>query len=284
MLKFLNRIISKLFIPSNLNKIGASLVLYFVIFQWIRNVFTSYNLNKINFKSLTFDTIFQLIEYQFNQAFIPGGNPFILILPMIGGILLFEYFYQKIKSNKKRNVKEIKLTERLFVLLPYIWFGLDISFSMIDYCLQFYAQFTSELDAKNFFIDILAPIYRICKQLPGYDQGLLNVLSFSFCFQFVGRSLNGKNKRFKSFVRYHYINSILIINVHGLFHHLFTLWLKYSNDQEVNDFFGITIYSFFILSFLVNAILALLGTNSKFPFFHEAVLWHSGSDNEEETT
>jgi hypothetical protein len=188
-------------------------------------------------------------------------------------ILIFEIMGQvrKLFANQLKKLEIITPSERLFSLLPYFWLWLEFTNTYFDYVLDFLdGWITPEQKLKVF--EFCTNLFSTYGNLPGTSYGLPGYGLFFLFYFGIGRN----KEKFSFFIRYHYINGILTSAIFGFITHLFFLWVKHQPVTEITNFVGSTTYSFFFLIICIGCIASLFGRETKIPFIHQAIFYHTG--------
>ena len=198
-------------------------------------------------------------------------NWFLLFVVFIFSLVVGEVL---IRIQKKSKIKGdiIPLSDRIFALVPYILFLIEITNIMSSSCVTFLnLSFSPEV---SFFIGykIINPIIDAMASLPGFKAGLLNQFFFYFNFYYIGRN----RSKFSYFVRYFFVQSLSVTTVFIFTINLYGLIIKYGLDPFYKEALGVYIYAVYLLLTVIFMIYALLGKEPKFPALHPSILYHVG--------
>ena len=192
-----------------------------------------------------------------------------LLIPLILGFLFFNYIFYLTTKNKKGS---IIILERFFAIIPYLFFIVEISYSLVDSCMLFIKSTFSIDDVKVVWANYIYPILFTYSKLPGLKSGLFGLFLFYFNYIYVGRN----KLKFSHFVRYHYVQSMVTNSFLAFVIHTFYLFIKYNPNSELKSFIGFNIYVFFVALNLIFIFSALLGRETKIIFLDDAIVYHIG--------
>jgi hypothetical protein len=192
-----------------------------------------------------------------------------LVIPLILGFLFFNSIFLLVTKNKK---DALNILERFFAIIPYIFFIIELSYSLVDSCLLFFKSTFSIEDARVVWTSYVYPILFTYSKLPGLKSGLFGLFLFYFNYIYVGRN----KLKYSHFVRYHYVQAMLTNSFLAFILHSFYLFLKYNPGFELKAFIGFNIYAFFVALNLFYIFSALLGKETKITFLDDAIIYHIG--------
>ena len=195
----------------------------------------------------------------------PKGAGFIVItfISVDMSITLLNRFYK----NKRRIVP---FRERFFSLIPYIWIFIETTINYFDWALYFLANVMNTTFGLTNFYPVLENFIIQYTTLPG-GQYLQLVFFFLFYYGI------GRNKSlFTFFVRYNYVQAVLFTGISTFLCHIFMLWAKVHTVPIEIGVVAVTIYSFSTALFGFCMLSTLFGRESKIPFLHQNILYHTG--------
>jgi hypothetical protein len=168
------------------------------------------------------------------------------------------------------------LLTRLFSLLPYFWVWFELVANYFDVLTIFLEDLTPVFQKQ--FVALINPWLQMFTNLPGSSLGISNYLIFILFFFGIGRN----RSTFQFFIRYHFIQAILFSVLIGFETHLFTMLLKVvSTVPEIWSFFGFLIFFCNSIFLVWSALCVLLGRETNFLFFDEAIQYHTGKKEDE---
>jgi hypothetical protein len=198
-------------------------------------------------------------------------DPLILLLFFIC-FLIFFFIIIGIYKQNKTNEEFVPMGERFFVLLPYLWFLLEMTYSMLDSCAVCLKLVFSKDDASFIIYEIIGPCLAIYLAIPGIKFGLVNNFVYYFNYFYIGR-----NKiKFSFFTRYFYMQSLAISSLFSLIMHIYYLSIKYGLDPVLRQFLGLNIYALFFTATIIIIIFAIWGKEPTIPGMHSSILYHVG--------
>jgi hypothetical protein len=203
-----------------------------------------------------------------------GNKSLIDVILVISFFLLLLDFIisktEKIKDKKRSNF--ISLRERIFVLLPYIWFWTEMTVSLVDDCVNFLEYYFPEDQVIKILENFIYPIIRTYSELPGIKIGILGYFIFYVKFFYIGRN----KKRYSDFTRYYFMQSLLISMLFSLASHCYFLLINYEISEELTNIIGYSLYGSFLILIGYLMIFILMGKESRIPFLHQATEFQIG--------
>jgi hypothetical protein len=219
-----------------------------------------------NWQSISFTTFRQELNNFFDAKSFDTAT---LIIPLIFGFLFFNIIFRLTTKNKKGS---IVILERFFAIIPYLFFIVEISYSLVDSCMLFIRSTFSIDDVKIVWTSFVYPVLFTYSKLPGLKSGIFGLFLFYFNYIYVGRN----KLKYSHFVRYHYVQSMVTNSFLAFIIHTFYLFIKYNPHSEFKAFIGFNIYIFFIALNLIFIVSALLGKETKITFLDDAIIYHIG--------
>lgn len=188
-------------------------------------------------------------------------------------ILIFEVMGQIRKrfADKLKKLEIVTPSERLFSILPYFWLWIEFTSTYFDYVLDFLDGWLT-MEQKGKVFEFCTHLFSTYGSLPGTQYGIPGYGLFFLFYFGIGRN----KEKFSFFIRYHYINCILTGAIFSFFSHLFFLWIKHQPESDLTNFGGSTTYSFLFITLLVGVVSVILGRETKIPFIHQAIFYHTG--------
>jgi hypothetical protein len=234
------------------------------------NIFTYFT--SIRWQNMTISKLKEECKTLISTNFkISENEPSTLIFAILFGFFIFEIFLQ-IQAFLQKKKNSVTITQRLFAIIPYVFFLVEMTYSLIDSCMLFIEAGFPKESVQQFFAHFVYPILSTYSALPGLKMGIFGWFIFYFDYYYVGRN----KETFSHFVRYHYVQSMLFTSLYSFICHLYYLWVKRNPLAEINDFLGFNIFSFFLFINLICIISALIGKETQITFMDEAIQYHIG--------
>lgn len=197
-------------------------------------------------------------RFQTRQFFITG------LLTILG----FEIFtrilnHQRAKADKP---KILLPSQRLIAVLAYAQTWVEMARVYQNEIVSYFAN-------EPELIRSLIPVFSVYASVPRFLFAQLLYIYFAIFFFGIVRN----RKVFDRNARYHTMQALLIQAIHWFCYHLYTIFRR---KRLPSDTLAIDIAAnIFVVEsslILVSAIFALFAVESKYPFFHEALVYHVG--------
>ena len=210
-----------------------------------------------------------MVTYRVNKIWI---NAFLVSCVIM---LLYEINTVINNRNKKEKEKIVTITERIIVLIPFLWIVFAYNLTTLDYTLHFLRVGISRGAYLDFEYYFLNPSIRFYSEIPAYVHYLIFFLEYA----------SARQRIFSYFVRYQILQILLFQSIAFCFDHLLTMWAKYSGEvlAEETLFIGFNGYSVITALIIWAFITILLGKETKLPFFDNAIQFHIGARNKGES-
>jgi hypothetical protein len=175
-------------------------------------------------------------------------------------------------DNVVNRTRKVSLRERLFSLLPYLWFLAEIILSLRDDAALFVNGYFPDTVSRPIIKDFLIPFSDAFYHIPeGMNFAMSNYMFYVKYF-YVGRSRN----KFTYFVRYYYMQSILMGSFFSFTIHCFQFLPRYGIESEYISLIGLFIFTVYFFSTLYVMAYIIIGKQNKFPFMDESIQYHIG--------
>ena len=239
-------------------------------------------LNTIKFKNISstnYENEFKNIHNHQANELSYYNQIYLVILAIIVGVILFEVGLQWVNYRKRKKSKTgvVTIIERFFACLAYFWVALEMTSMYLEFAIEFFKRMLPTLSTNDIYSAIGPFIQWYTTQLPGAKYGVIGYLLFILFFYGIGRNRN----RFKFFIRYHYIQAVLLLALFGFQGHIFFFWSERNDLTQVIEFVGLTIYSIVLSTLSLTTLSAILGVETKIPFVHDSIQFHTGRKEDE---
>jgi hypothetical protein len=226
--------------------------------------------NKINIENIKNEISSYIFNFSSQKS---NFDPLILFFFFICFVVIFDGIIA-IKKKKKTDEDIVPMRERLFAILPYLWFLIEMTYGMLDSFTVFIKLVAPENQVDFITYDLVAPCISAYLNIPFIKLGFISNFIYYFNYFYVGRN----DEKFSFFVRYFYIQCLAISSLFTLVMHIYFLALKYGLrlDPVLRQFFGLNIYALFLTSVSIIIIFILLGKESMIPGIHPSILYHVG--------
>lgn len=251
------------------------LLIVCIFFNTFLNFFTflkNLQWNKINAVNIQNEISNYILNFPSQKS---NFDPLILFFFFICFVLIFDGIIAINKKNKTKTDEDIvPMRERLFAILPYLWFLVEMTYSMLDSFNVFVKLVIPEGQVDFIRYDVVAPCVAAYLAVPGVKLGFMGSFIYYLNFFYVGRN----DDNFSFFVRYFYVQCVAISTLFSLVIHFYYLALKYGLrlDPGLRQFVGLNIYTLFLTSIGIIIVSALLGKESMIPGIHSSILYHVG--------
>lgn len=234
-----------------------------VFVEYIANFFEAFVWSVRN--KIVFLALIALSIPFFSQIIKIEGVGLIIITFVVVDIIvtLINNFY-------KPNKRIIPLAERVFSLIPYIWIFIETTINYFDWGVYVLSDMLNTTFGVNNFYPVLVDFIERYTSIPG-GQFIQTGLFFLFYYGI------GRNKTiFPFFVRYNYVQAVLFVGISTFICHIFMLWAKIHSVPTEIGIVAVMIYSLSTLLFGFCMVSVILGRESKIPFLHQNILFHTG--------
>jgi hypothetical protein len=189
-------------------------------------------------------------------------------------ILALEFLIGKpLKTDNVVNrTRVVSLRERLFALLPYLWFLAEITLSLRDDATLFVTGYFPSHVSEYIIRDFLVPFSEAFNNIPDGMNFVMSNYIFYVKYFYVARSRN----KFTYFVRYYYMQSILMGTFFGFTIHCFQFLPRYGIESEYLALIGLFIFTVYFFSILYVMTYIVIGKENKFPFMDESIQYQIG--------
>lgn len=205
---------------------------------------------------------------------LKSGILLLLVISFLVGCLVCEagirYLNYRSKKNNKRGVATP--FDRLLSTLPYIWVWFETT-RMYQLQLVQHFRYKPEIIAKFY------PLIATYDNFPGHKFGLISFTLFALFFYGIGRN----KSRFRHIVRYHSIQALLVEALFYFQYHLYSLWTERRvSDDFLSEQVALMFYFFILFALIMFVLSAIFGRLTRFPFLHDAVLYHTGLEEDDQ--
>jgi hypothetical protein len=239
-------------------------------------------LNAIKFKEI--DTANGVNEILNNSQSNSINSLYTIICALILGVILFEiglqYINYRTRQKKKKGI--VTIIERGFTLISYAWATLEMTsmyssmYPTYDPPVEFFKRVFPNMSGQQIGA-LIKPIIITVSSITSSQGGLVGLGIFLLFFYGVGRN----KTKFKFFIRYHYIQAILLYAMFGFQFHIYALFTERSAATSLMEFIGITLYSVNLSILILGISATILGRETNFPFIHDAIQYHTGRKEDE---
>lgn len=203
------------------------------------------------------------------------ANPkiYLILYCLLVGGLVFELVtrYLNWTSSKNNKIGVPTLLDRVLSILPYLWIWLEAT-RVYQFQLIKHLKYNPQILYK------VVPIIQSYENLPGHQFGLVTFLIFTFLFYGIGRN----KTQFRFVVRYHSIQALLVEALIYFQSHIYLLWAERRvSDDILSENVALMIYSFILFSLVIFSFSALFGLQTRIPFLHQAVIYHTGEEKDD---
>jgi large-conductance mechanosensitive channel len=240
-------------------------------------------LNSIKFKNISsgnYENEFKnILNHQANELSY-YNQIYLLIVAIVIGVVLFEMVLQYVNFRKRKKSKTgvITIVERFFACLAYFWVGLEMTSMYLELAIDFLKRVIPTASTNDIYSVIGPVIQWYTQEIPGAKYGIIGYMLFILFFYGIGRNRN----KFKFFIRYHFIQAVLLLALFGFQGHIYFFWSERNNLTQLVEFVGITIYSIVLSTLSLTTISAILGVETKIPFVHDAIQFHTGRKEDQD--
>lgn len=195
-----------------------------------------------------------------------------LVFQLFVEFLTFKRLETVQKTDDKQVSGAISLKQRIFVLLPFMWFLIELVVTMLDEFVQFCEFYIPENYLAELLERYVFPLVDMYSNLPGLELGIPTYFLFYFRYYFVGRN----KQKFSYYTRYYYMQSLLVSMLFSFIVHLYFLLVKYEIPEEAQLLFSSMIISCFLVITFYPMLRIIFGQECKIPFFDEAIQYQVG--------
>ena len=209
-----------------------------------------------------------LCTYRLDKNWV---NAFIVACVLM---LLYEIKTILNNRNKKEKEKVVTITERIYVLIPFLWIVFTYNLTALDYTVHFLRVGLSRGDYLDLQYYLIQPAIRWYSLIPAPVHYLIFFLQYA----------SARQRAFSYFVRYQILQILLIQAIAFCFDHVLGMLAKYSGEgfAEETLMLGFNAYSVITGSIIYAFITILLGKETKYPFLDSAIQFHIGARNKGE--
>lgn len=204
------------------------------------------------------------------QAFF-GSNFLTTNVATIGIVVVLWEIISRLRKKFTFQLENTPPSERVFALVPYFWLWLEFTGTYFDFIWQAMEDWAT-IDQQMQFYDNFTAIFSVYNSLPGSQWALPGYAIFFLFYFGIGRN----KETFSFFVRYHFVNSILVGALLSYISHLFFLFMRHQNSPDLANFLGSGIYGIALIAIFIGCVSSILGREAKIPFVHPAVSFHVG--------
>ena len=168
-------------------------------------------------------------------------------------------------TERKRDFEYVTMSDRLFGVLAYLWPLSELTGLYLNHTLDIFVER---------YPSITAWVLRYLKwyfNTPLAKYGILSYVCFALYFYGIGR-----NRTFKFYTRYHYVQCILLLAVSLFQGQIFNLFKTFPPFEPFIQPLAVTLYLAVLCIFSYVVFTALLGIVSYIPLVHGAVIMHTG--------
>jgi hypothetical protein len=192
-------------------------------------------------------------------------------------VLMLLYEIKTVINNQNKNEKEkvVTIMERIYALAPFLWIVFGYNLMSLDYTLHFLRVGLSRGDYLDLQYYIIQPGIKFYNLIPVPIHYVIFFLIYA----------SARQRIFSYFVRYHIMQILLIQAIYICFDHLLNIWVKYSGPgfAEETLMLGFNAYSIITGLMIYAFITILLGKQTKFPLFDNAIQFQIGARNKGES-
>jgi len=164
----------------------------------------------------------------------------------------------------------IPLRERLFSILPYVWVFVETTLNYFEWSMFYIEDVLHQSLGSN---EPYLAFVNFIEQYTNLPGGPFLQVGFFFLFYYG----IGRNKLvFPFFVRYNYTQAVLFTGFSTFICHIFMVWAKIHTVAEETSIVAVVIYSCTIVIFGFCILSTIFARESKIPFIHDAILYHTG--------
>jgi hypothetical protein len=231
----------------------------------------------MNRKVFIFLAVSMVILYPSSTIILPVLNRLDNIVILKGIMVLLFYGVIERLIFYRRDKNFVALGARLFASFGYFWIMIEMTINYSNCLLTFLSRFWDKAQSIQ-IIETLEPFLRMYTTLPGTKYGLIAYITFFTFYYGIGRN----KSTFRFFIRYHYIQSLLLGALIGFQAHIFRLVMKLNPGALVlGNFVGTTFYSFAFLAILWCLITVIAGKETYLPLMHNSIQYHTGRKEDE---